>query len=138
MVTVYMLTNGDRWYKATHHGNTNGWVEQDQATVWTTKQGPAAAKSQWLAKWRRRHSGEDDPVLTVVEFHLQTPTRVVITRDEDGDWSGLYVNGELVYQNHRISADDVLEALGIEYETRGIDLGDGGSFPQDYKDLKNG
>lgn len=37
-------------------------------------------------------------------------TRVVVA---DGDWEALYVNGSLKAEGHKLSAHDVLEALGI-------------------------
>lgn len=32
------------------------------------------------------------------------------------DWEGLYIDGKLKKQDHMLSADVVLDALGIEYE----------------------
>ena len=36
---------------------------------------------------------------------------VHILSDYEADWQALYVQGELVYESHSISAEDVLDAL---------------------------
>jgi hypothetical protein len=43
---------------------------------------------------------------------------VTLVRPECGDWEALYVEGELVKENHRISARQVLECLSKPFEFR--------------------
>ena len=52
------------------------------------------------------------------------------------DWEGLYINGKLEMENHRINVDDVMCILctkfDIKYETREVDcdyIEDRGDFP---------
>jgi hypothetical protein len=37
--------------------------------------------------------------------------RIILVKSEDSDWTGLYINGCLVYQNHSLDEEDVLQAL---------------------------
>lgn len=52
-----------------------------------------------------------DPVYSNV-----TPPSLVLVTNHD-DWEGLYVNGVLYTQGHRIDHDDLLRAVGIELKT---------------------
>jgi len=63
ITTVYMLRNGTGWYyrDCGCHGH---WTAQQSASVWTSKQGPAAAKGQWL----RHHPAQD---MEIVPFTLK-------------------------------------------------------------------
>jgi len=38
---------------------------------------------------------------------------VVFISTDEGDWEGMYLNGELKYEGHSLSVDQVLEVLGI-------------------------
>jgi uncharacterized protein (DUF1684 family) len=55
------------------------------------------------------------------------------------DWTALYVDGKLAYQNHTISAEKALEFLGIEYSK--IDLMDNREIaeclPETIEELKD-
>lgn len=63
---------------------------------------------------------------------------MTITLVYGDDWSGLYVDGKLKFQNHRIEADDVLEALGLSFEKK--DAGEflmiTGGLPEDLSEVK--
>lgn len=52
----YMIEdlNSKLWYKRGPFGG--GWVEQDQASVWTTPAGPGAAKGN-ITHYNKTHSG---------------------------------------------------------------------------------
>ena len=41
---------------------------------------------------------------------------VIIATSDDGDWTGIYVNGVLKAENHSLRDSDVLKALGIDYQ----------------------
>lgn len=136
MLIVYMLRNeSGGWYKASHGRGYGGhWVDQEHATIWTSKHGPASAKGGYLAKWRRRNQGEE-PILTVVEFQL-CPKNIAIVSDDEGNWEAMYINGKLAHQTHKIDTDVALDTLGIACYTGRTTLEAGASFPQDLKDVK--
>lgn len=54
------------------------------------------------------------------------------------DWSGLYLNGKLVYENHSISSETLLDCLEIPYDVRWVNedwLFDFGSLPRTLGDV---
>ncbi len=58
---------------------------------------------------------------------------------DDNDWEGLYINGKLVMENHRLDWDDILDAIGVEYETIVADdewLAEHGTLPDKLSDVK--
>ena len=62
-----------------------------------------------------------------------------VTFADGDDWNGLYVDGELVAENHSLRPTDVLDALGIVYERVACDqdwLEEQGRLPPDLKDVK--
>lgn len=54
---------------------------------------------------------------------------------DSGDWYGLYKDGELVAEDSHLEVNTVLEALGIDFETRDVELEDS-HFPEKLSDLK--
>lgn len=52
----------------------------------------------------------------------------------DADWSGMYIDGKLVYENHTMDYETVLEVLGIEYTDTYIDIN--GQLPEKFEDVK--
>lgn len=54
----------------------------------------------------------------------------------EGDWVGLYVNGELKVEDHSLSPHDVLKALGLRFTEKEVEELPTGSLPQHYKDLQ--
>ncbi len=55
------------------------------------------------------------------------------------DWTGLYIDDELVIENHSLSAGQVLKAIGVEFNTIVADedwLEEHGSLPDALKDVK--
>jgi len=40
---------------------------------------------------------------------------VVLTTSESGDWIGLYINGELVGQDHSFTSTKLLSMLGVSH-----------------------
>jgi hypothetical protein len=55
------------------------------------------------------------------------------------DWEGIYIDGKLVREGHSIDSDDVLEALGIDYVSRGVNqewLEEMGSLPDNLSDVQ--
>jgi hypothetical protein len=47
---------------------------------------------------------------------------VILVSCEGGDWEAIYVDGVKRSENHSLSADDILSALGIDYKT--VELSD--------------
>jgi hypothetical protein len=63
--------------------------------------------------------------------------KITIVTNED-DWEGLYIDGKIVVQNHKLSAEDVLDALGFHAGSVTCDqdwLLDVGYLPSDLKDV---
>lgn len=50
--------------------------------------------------------------------------QITFVHDNSGDWMGIYIDGKLVRENHSYEADDMLDVLGIPYETHWIDMED--------------
>jgi hypothetical protein len=54
------------------------------------------------------------------------------------DWAGLYIDGNLIYEGHSLSAEDVLHFLQIPYDQRWVD-GDleefGNRLPKTFAEL---
>lgn len=69
----------------------------------------------------------------------------VVRVSNDDDWVGLYIDGEMVDQNHSLRDNDVLEALEergvIEYESFIVDsdwLYDQGYLPEELSEIPEG
>jgi len=73
-MVVYMLQNDDtgKWYRRGEHVRGH-WVDQQQASVWPSPQGPIAARTSVRRLTDRRMQGT--PEMVVVEFKL-VPTKV--------------------------------------------------------------
>lgn len=62
-----------------------------------------------------------------------------ITIVNGDDWQGLYVDGRLIREDHRLQVDEVLISLGydlknLEADGKWLDIT--GSLPSDLKDVK--
>lgn len=44
--------------------------------------------------------------------------KICVVYSENGDWTGLYVDGRLVAESDTLQPGKVLRALGIEYESK--------------------
>jgi len=55
------------------------------------------------------------------EEDWNTPARdkpiIHIVSNEDGDWYGLYINGNLECEGHRLSHRDIFDALGYKFDS---------------------
>lgn len=60
---------------------------------------------------------------------------VTLVCDTGGDWIAIYKHGELIAENHSLPAGDVLDAVGVRYDTRWVDMSDGFSLPYDLNEL---
>jgi hypothetical protein len=55
------------------------------------------------------------------------------------DWEGLYLDGEMIEQGHKINWEDVLSYLNFNLETKEADydwLADEGALPEKIEDCK--
>lgn len=54
------------------------------------------------------------------------------------DWTGMYINGELVDEGHSLREEDIVQVLGFTSQTLEADsswLDDHGSLPQKLSDV---
>ena len=125
----------DGWYKkADRKGNPGEWVAQEIASVWTTKAGATGAISS-IRRYARRASFKADPEIVIIK---PGPTTKKITLVRADDWRGLYIDGKLVEEGHRVDTIDVLTRLGIDAEQFWANdewLCDRGRLPEDLKDV---
>lgn len=68
-----------------------------------------------------------------------TPS-VLIAVSEEGDWEGIYVNGELKAEGHSLDARQIIEALGLNLDRRSVstewfEKTGSSSLPQSAADL---
>lgn len=63
-----------------------------------------------------------------------------IVQTIDRDWEGVYLDGKLVYENHRLDPFSLLKILEIKYEIKSIDTDfetiSGGFFPKNIEEFK--
>jgi len=64
--------------------------------------------------------------------------KLVLVTNYD-DWEGLYIDGELVLEGHRVRRDEIFEKLGIDYTE--VEAAEGwlesrGSLPQKLSDVE--
>lgn len=54
------------------------------------------------------------------------------------DWQGLYIDGELVHEDHSVDAETLADYAGLDFDTvyeDGLDLAYRNGFPQKLSDL---
>ena len=63
--------------------------------------------------------------------------KIDICRNYNGDWIGLYVDGELKLEGHSLQITDVIEALGIDIpRTLEVDLWNLGCCPKTWDEVE--
>ncbi len=136
------------WYKrADGKGGPGHWVDQEVASVWTTRAGATGAIAS-IKRYMKRTMclmlPEDKaewktPEPTIVELEVaKKQPRIVLVRADD--WRGLYLDGKLVDEGHRVDTIDVLHALGIEATQCWANdewLNDRGCLPPSLRDVKH-
>src|SRR5271157_2037686 len=139
---VYDKAN-DGWYKrADGKGGPGHWVDQDVASVWTTRAGASGAIGRVKRSMKRTQClmlKEDrdrwkTPEPEIIGLGAGYDMRPIITIVRADDWKGLYLDGKLVDEGHRVDTIDVLKHLGIEAEQFWANdewLGDRGNLPVD-------
>lgn len=127
---VYMLKKVDGgWYKASHGSGYWYWLDQQYATVWSSRLGPSSSMAHVHRRLKRRR--QNVPEMKIVPFHL---TPVGITIANYPTWQGIYANGELKAEDHHFDIEDVLDVLGISYESVDAKIED--SLPEKLEDLE--
>ena len=58
---------------------------------------------------------------------------IVFVWGDEGDWSGLYVDGKLEHEDHSLEADLVLKKLGMKYKE--FEAKVDGYLPKNLKDV---
>jgi hypothetical protein len=59
--------------------------------------------------------------------------KIVIANGDEGDWTGLYVDGVLKYEDHSLEASYVLKILGIKFKE--VEVTVDGYLPKYLEDL---
>jgi hypothetical protein len=148
-MNIFMIQdrNTKLYYKRGRSGGE--WVKQEEASVWTTPSGPRAAlsnitryKRHWSTTTYKPHNWTlADPVIailtTVPVVGKFLPSITVVRGD---DWAGLYLNGKLVQEGHRVRTEDIFEHLDIQATYITPDqqwLEDRGSLPVDLNEVKH-
>lgn len=61
---------------------------------------------------------------------------IQIVNDPDGDWVGLYADGELKFEGHSLNGNQALEALSIPFQRYEVDVQvTNCSCPQRFEDI---
>jgi len=60
-------------------------------------------------------------------------SEIVIVNGDEGDWTGLYVDGVLKYEDHSLEASYVLKILGVKFKEAEVTVD--GYLPKYLKDL---
>lgn len=81
---------------------------------------------------------EDDIQDIIDKLKNSDQNQIVIVSDEGGDWAGLYVAGNLKYENHSIPKSEVTKAAKIEIKNIEINMEELGIYelPKNLTDLK--
>jgi hypothetical protein len=128
------------WYKRHHGRGGSYWVEQNEASVWTTPAGPRACLGPIRRDNRRitragytaTHIREPE----IVSFQAGNPVTVGLVICDD--WEGMYLNGKLVTEGHHIRLNEMLRHLGIkciELHPDDTWLEEGPGLPEDFNEV---
>ena len=61
------------------------------------------------------------------------PEAVLVTAD---DWEGLYIDGKLVEEDHRLHLRDVMSYFDVDLKLKKVDMGKLNNLPALLKDVK--
>jgi hypothetical protein len=139
----YMIrdTATDKWYTRSCHKTY--WFQQMDATVWTTMRQAKAILERIKRQNAKDHRHQPawklpEPEIVVIDTNPQaTPIPAIVIVRAD-DWKGLYLDGKLVEEGHRVDTIDVLKHLGIKAESVWANdewLGDFGSLPEKLEEV---
>jgi hypothetical protein len=63
--------------------------------------------------------------------------KLTIVSDTSGEWEGLYVDGKLVYENHSLSVNAILQHAQVDFDVKSINMEKKklGRLPETLEDL---
>ena len=61
---------------------------------------------------------------------IAVPAQIDLVDSNGGDWIGVYLNGTLAQQGHSIEPEDLLNLIGVPYNSRTVRLERSGQLPQ--------
>ena len=136
----YQLHNRktDLWFK---RDRSVGWCsDQQKASVWSTPAGPRAAIGA-VTRYNRMVA-HSHPGRMIRPGDLQVV--IIIAGGQAAfvrgdDWEGLYLQGKLVEEGHRVRMEEIFRHLGVQVEFIEADeawLCERGRLPEDLKDVK--
>ena len=138
---IYMVRDKrtGRFYKRLS-GVSPNWVDQEEASVWTTPAGPHACLGT-ISQTNRRMARYGaaylrDPEIMVLTVPAEASVKVGLVRGDD--WEGLYLDGKLVEEGHHLRLTDVLKHFGIECEEVWPDdswLEERGRLPENFDEV---
>ncbi len=156
-MNIYMVYDkaNDGWYKRAGVGGCGHWVNQEEASVWTKKQGPVAAiaaikkymqRTQCLMLKRdaeRWHTPE--PVIVTLIAQYAVP-QIAIARADN--WLGIYLDGTLVEEGSTagqhgtrpVQIEHVLDRLGLPPRVVYVDqdwFAARGSLPKTFEEVES-
>lgn len=140
---IYALKDnktGLYYKRADGRGAGGTWVSLNEASIWTSKVGAISARTyaerheKFLANRRGQHFESD---FVIEELPVGYPEVTLV--DNGDDWEGLYLNGKLVDQSHKILLEDLCRELKIRFMLRFVNkewLNDRDSLPEDLSEVQ--
>ena len=132
------------FYKRVHNRFVSPWVDQEEASVWTTKDGAHAclgAITRWMRDYHQYPEHYSKPKIVepeIVEIPAVQQKPTLVCAD---DWRGLYIDGKLVEEGHSMPFDAICRHLGIDGAYMYADdewLAERGSLPENLEDVRRG
>lgn len=135
---VYMVRdrNTGLFYKRKHGRYLNPWVSQEEASIWTKKSGASACLGVINKEKRGCNKAAQVRDPEILTFPVFANKLVFIVGD---DWEGMYQDGVLVQEGHRLRISDVLRQLNVPYLRFSADqewLESRGSLPRNLNGVK--
>lgn len=104
----------------------------------------AVERAVWQELSKRRWFGKyvEDEEMESLESDLHTAIleatkAIVLVSNDEGDWMGVYVGNDLVYQGHSIEPSRLLEIIGVSHTNyRDYSMGDDSHLPRTRDELK--
>lgn len=126
-----------RFYKCGPNDSIH-WVNQQEASVWTTPEGPNACLGTITRRSRPAtyFALGDGREPEIVSFQIVSPVTVGVIYGNDRE--ALYLNGKLVQEDHHIPLNVILQFLGIDCEIAYPDdswLEARGRFPENFDEV---
>jgi hypothetical protein len=128
------------WYKRGPDYGSN-WVDQQEASVWTTPAGPNACLGTITRRNRRMVRFGPSAIREPEVVTLIAGGAGKVTFVDGDDWEGLYIDGKLDTEGHHVRIDDLLRLLGIDGQQIYADdawLAERGNLPENLDEVQRG